>query len=308
MMKGHITDSTNARVCILMSTYNGALYLKDQLDSIFRQTHQNLELLVRDDGSTDSTKDILSEYCKLHPNMHYYQGENLKPARSFLDLIQKAPVADFYAFSDQDDVWLPDKLSAAIDALQKSKADFYYSQTTPVDSKLQVLRVKPLIPMNTLESSLVYASVTGCTVVFSKCLRDTVIRYRPNFIMMHDSWIYKITLALGRNVFYDNKSFILYRQHGHNVVGARRSLGKRLSEKFYALLYPTNSRLREAQELYNGYEDIMPNKEKETIKMISRYQSLSIWNRMKLAISSDYRCKAPFADINFLFAILLKRF
>ena len=291
-----------------MSTFNGERYLKEQLDSIFRQTHRNLELLVRDDGSTDNTMSILDEYANIHPNMKYYKGENLKPARSFLDLLHRAPDSNYYAFADQDDVWLPEKIAAAIGLLQNNMADFYYSQTTPVDSELNILSYKSLVPMSTLGSSLVYASVTGCTVVFSRRLLEIVISYYPDFIMMHDAWIYKIALSTGCRVVFDNNSCVLYRQHNNNAVGANRGWKKKCLERLHTFISPTCARSKEAEELYKGFSDKMAMIEKVIVKRIADYKSFSLWDRMKIALSSDYHCGQVIYDCIFFFAIITKRF
>ena len=83
------------KVCILISTYNGEVFLREQIDSLFQQTYSDLSVFVRDDGSTDSTLQLLHEYAEKYPNLHYYTGENLKPAHSFLDLMNHAPKSDY---------------------------------------------------------------------------------------------------------------------------------------------------------------------------------------------------------------------
>ncbi|MBQ4399872.1 MAG: glycosyltransferase, partial [Alphaproteobacteria bacterium] len=104
-------------VLVLMSTYNGEKYLKTQLDSILAQQGVNVQILVRDDGSSDGTLPILQAYAA-QGKLTYYTGPNLKPAKSFMDLIYNAPQADFYAFADQDDYWLPEKLICAVNKLK----------------------------------------------------------------------------------------------------------------------------------------------------------------------------------------------
>ena len=125
-------------VCVLMSTYNGEKYLQEQLDSIINQVGVNVRILVRDDGSTDSTTDILNNY-KREGYLDWYSGTNLKSARSFMDLVNRAPESEYYAFSDQDDYWLPTKLQVAVNVLKSAdsrKSALYYSRTTLVDENL----------------------------------------------------------------------------------------------------------------------------------------------------------------------------
>ena len=124
------------KVVILLSTYNGAKYLRELLDSLLNQSHKNISILVRDDGSTDATLELLAEYGNKYNNITYYKGENLKPARSFMDLLKQSEDADYYALSDQDDVWLPDKIEIAIKQLEANKADLYHSAFQMTDSNL----------------------------------------------------------------------------------------------------------------------------------------------------------------------------
>ena len=101
------------KVLVLMSTYNGEQYLQQQINSIITQKNVEVELIVRDDGSTDKTIDILKDYQQ-KGLLSYYAGENLKPQYSFLHLLRHAPECKYYAFADQDDVWLEDKLYSGI--------------------------------------------------------------------------------------------------------------------------------------------------------------------------------------------------
>ena len=105
------------KVLILMSVYNGEKYLVEQIESLIHQERVDVSILVRDDGSSDGTIDILENY-KTKGILDFYTGENLRPARSFMHLLFNAPDCDYYAFCDQDDVWLPEKLLVATDALK----------------------------------------------------------------------------------------------------------------------------------------------------------------------------------------------
>ena len=108
------------KVCVLMSTYNGEKYLKEQIDSILKQKGVKVNLLVRDDGSTDNTLSLLEEYKK-KGLLDYCCGSNMKPARSFMELLSIAPDSDYYAFSDQDDYWEHDKLFNAVKNTEKKR-------------------------------------------------------------------------------------------------------------------------------------------------------------------------------------------
>ena len=100
-----------------MSTYNGERYLREQIDSILQQIDVEIELIIRDDGSNDGTVQIIEEYASKYPCISYYCGDNVGVGKSFMELLKNAPTADYYAFSDQDDVWLKDKLIRAVKAI-----------------------------------------------------------------------------------------------------------------------------------------------------------------------------------------------
>ena len=102
-----------------MSTYNGEKYLREQIDSILKQTQVDAQLIVRDDGSSDGTVRILEEYSRNYPNVSFYQGTNVGVGKSFLELLKNAPQADYYSFADQDDVWLEDKLNHAVSIIRQ---------------------------------------------------------------------------------------------------------------------------------------------------------------------------------------------
>ena len=125
------------KVAVLMSTYNGEQFLREQLDSILDQENVDLNLYVRDDGSNDHTIDILSEYADKHSNVHFYRGDkNLGACGSFLELLSKEYDADYFALADQDDIWDKDKISVAIEKLKTLPADkpaLYHSNLRIVD-------------------------------------------------------------------------------------------------------------------------------------------------------------------------------
>src|SRR5437763_4955760 len=107
------------RVVIVMSTYNGERYLAPQLDSILAQTAVSPLLWIRDDGSTDQTPRMLHDYSRRDPRVLIYAGSHVGAAHSFMHAVATCPhQADYFGFSDQDDVWLPDKLESSLEAMR----------------------------------------------------------------------------------------------------------------------------------------------------------------------------------------------
>lgn len=209
-------------VQVFLSTYNGEKFLRQQLDSILNQ-NMEIYLTIRDDGSNDRTKLILKEYQEKYNNLSVVFGENLGPAESFFELIFKYAIdAEYYAFSDQDDVWLEDKLYEAVKMLdaESNHIKMYCGDLQLVDENLKEISTRMHKNRRTgFGNALVENIATGCTVVFSKGLREKLLMGgQPKNIYMHDWWVYIVGSAFGK-VIYDSNKYILYRQHGNNVVG-----------------------------------------------------------------------------------------
>ncbi len=213
------------KVQILMSTFNGEKYLREQLDSILSQDYSDISLLIRDDGSTDDTVRIIHEVANTDHRVSYYQGQNLGVKNSFFDLMLHADNSmDYYALSDQDDVWSKDKISAAVNKIGKEEGypALYCSKPELVDQKLTplVTTIKRINVVPSFGNALVENINTGCTCLFNKELLELVKGHIPEFTVMHDWWLYLSASALGR-VIYDEESHIYYRQHGNNIIGSR---------------------------------------------------------------------------------------
>ena len=212
---------TRSRVSVLMATFNGELYLREQMESILEQEGVDITLMVRDDGSNDSTISIINSYnerCVLN----IIKGNHLGPAKGFLQLLQiSTDEADFYAFSDQDDFWKKDKLSVATNMLKNagSQPALYFCQTQLVDKYLNPIPSPSISPFLTFGESLIYEFVSGCTMVMNKSLRDIINSYTPEYLPMHDVWIYSIAQAIGAKIYFDEQPHILYRQHSNNTIG-----------------------------------------------------------------------------------------
>jgi len=212
-------------IVVLMSTYNGEKYLREQIESILKQVGCHVQLLVRDDGSTDNTLNILQEY-KTKGKLGIIEGKNLKPAKSFMNLILLAPEAEYYAISDQDDVWKKTKLIRAISMLDKDDKQqmlLYCSNLEAVDEYLNTVQKKLLpqiVNVNYKELLIHSPYLFGCTMVFNKTLCNYIkAEPCPENLIMHDLWIGLICAAHGK-IIYDNIPNILYRQHNENHTGA----------------------------------------------------------------------------------------
>ena len=297
-------------VCVLMSTYNGEKYLQEQLDSIINQVGVNVRILVRDDGSTDSTKDILNNY-KREGYLDWYSGTNLKSARSFMDLVNRAPESEYYAFSDQDDYWLPTKLQVAVNVLKSAdsrKSALYYSRTTLVDENLLPIKqnTKKLNVLG-MPSAFIINNASGCTMVFNSYLLKRVQEYNPQIIGMHDSWFYKICVVTGNQIFADNHAYILYRQHDSNVLGGVHDPVKVWKRRFHNLQNRSCFRSKVANEVLVGYKKFLSEDEAKTLEILSKYRNNYLfW--FKALLSPKYSTNDFIYNMMFKAAILLRIF
>lgn len=275
--------------CILLSTYNGEKYLGELLESISKLKDVEVRLLVRDDGSTDKTTTLL-DLWKKKIQLEWYTGENLRSARSFLDLVEKSPEADYYAFCDQDDVWLPDKLSVAEKKLSSAKGPaMYFSQTQMVDADLKPLETPALTPSCNLQESITKSVVTGCTMVINIKLMDYLKMYKPSRVLMHDSWVYKLCMSLGGEVVYDPQSHILYRQHGNNVMGLKKDNKKEWKRRWReSIVNSERLRSKEVVAIVENYNDYLPDFNKKLLTMIADYPT-NIRHKCGLLLSNTFR-------------------
>lgn len=209
-------------ILVLMSTYNGEKYINEQIDSILAQENCSVQLVVRDDGSKDRTISILQSYQK-QGKLTYYTGPNMGPAKSFMTMIQKAPEYDYYAFADQDDVWLPCKLEKGIEKLKKYKGvpALYSSNMKRADKNMNIIAecALPEQVATDFESVVtVSGRLFGCTMVFNKAMADFIKkRELPDYIVMHDLWLAMIA-SLHNSLIYDPVPYIKYRTHSSSVT------------------------------------------------------------------------------------------
>ena len=215
------------QVCILLSSFNGAEYLAEQLDSLVNQTYSNIAISVRDDGSVDNTRKILEEYTKRYPRIKVEYGRNIGISRSFLMLLSQADRrCQYFAFCDQDDVWYLDKIQRAVSRLASigpDKAALYCSRLEYVGRDLAHLKYSRLLRRDlSFQNALVENVATGCTVLMNRRARDLVVSRLPDQCVMHDWWCYLVVSAFGE-VVYDDRPAIKYRLHGENDTGAALS-------------------------------------------------------------------------------------
>lgn len=278
------------KVTILMSAYNGEQFIAEQLESLFNQKDVEVAVVVRDDGSTDNTATILREY-QFQGKLTYYSGPNKGWAMSFLDLLLNAPASDYYAFCDHDDIWMPEKLSEALKCLETLPvgprlyaSNLYYFRDGKNEGlhRLTDYRLHPGF-------GLVRCIAYGCTCVFNSELANIIRNNPPRHIYAHDYWLFQTALLLG-HVYYDERSFILYRQHQSQQIGAKHTpleIFKRRLNHLKTL--STDARIHEdyAKEILYCYSSHLSPENKELVECVAYYRS-NLSYRLRLMFSSTY--------------------
>jgi hypothetical protein len=223
----------NVRVAILLATFRGEQFLSPQLESLAAQKGVDCTLLWRDDGSNDGTVKILEAFAARMPlgwvRRLYDPVSRLGAAGSFWALLAAAPEdAAFFAFCDQDDVWLPDKLARAalaLSTLPPGAPGLYCGRQAIVGKNLEPLGMSPdLCRPPSFANALAQNIATGCTVVLNAAARRLLIAApAPPAGSFHDWWCYLLITGAGGHVVWDSEPQILYRQHFLNTVGAAPS-------------------------------------------------------------------------------------
>lgn len=225
-------------VHILLATYQGEAYLKQQLASLTAQSYLNWELHVSDDGSTDGTQGIVAEFArKSAQTVRFCTGPGKGATHNFFHLMNTVAVSnpsDLYAFCDQDDVWLPDKLANAVlhraaQTLALNQPYLYCGRTRIVDQQLVELGLTPL-PCKPLGfgNALVQNVASGNTMVFNLALLKVMRLIDPHDSVLHDWTAYQAVTGCGGVMHFSDQPSLLYRQHGANVVGSNTGLASRM--------------------------------------------------------------------------------
>jgi len=291
------------RVNVLMSTYNGEQYLREQIDSILEQEDVDVRLFVRDDGSSDSTLGILDEY-KENKKLQYIKGENAGFRKSFLQLCDKVPESDYYAFSDQDDVWKKDKLIRMIKELETRKGpavctcDFEMvneelspinssESSHPIDySKVNREQLKKLVIMENIVTGY------GCTQVWNNELHKLMRKHKCGYgkirNISHDYALGMLGIYTGDYIAIPDK-LIFYRQHGDNTSGSKTSLISKYKRHFATIAGKPKEQISIIDgDFINLYGELISEDDLEMINSVVRYNK-NMKSRLKL-LFNDY-CK-----------------
>ncbi len=235
--KADINGADMDKIEVLMAVYNGSAYIREQIDSILNQTYENWHLTISDDGSTDGTDLIADEYAAKYPEQitRVYSGVRFGNARDHFMWLSENCTSRYMLYSDQDDVFNPEKMSRLMDAMQNAERQWgrdlpilVFSDQTVVDENLNVIEPslmrcqKQAFDSFDYHALLIQNVVTGgammvnrplCSLAVQCCSRERII--------MHDWWMAATAARFGKIIYLD-EPLSLYRQHGGNSVGAKR--------------------------------------------------------------------------------------
>lgn len=220
------------QIDILLATYNGERYLKEQIESILNQTYKNIKLIISDDCSTDKTVEILKEYESKDDRINLFlQQQNLGVVKNIEFLLNKVK-CPYYMLADQDDYWMPEKIEKSIETLKEKKADLVFGDLEVVDESLKTMypsfndymlltrKIKKYI--KSYKVNYLYNCVTGCTILAKKETIEYILPLPTSSNhLIHDHWI-GLMVALNANLAYVEEKYIKYRQHGDNQVGTEK--------------------------------------------------------------------------------------
>ena len=227
-------------VAVLLCSYNGGKFLAQQLESIAQQEGVELAIHVSDDGSQDQTQSILKAFDeRWKQQLSVVQGPEHGHVDNFFSLIFANIEGDYFAYSDQDDIWDPDKLSRAVKALSSFPEDrpaLYCSRSLLIDNEGEPIGLSPLfLKPPAFANALIQNIGGGNTMVMNRKARDLLCAVGPVDIVAHDWWTYLLVTGSGGDVIYDPRPSLSYRQHQNNVIGSSTAWSDRFKRFFLAL-------------------------------------------------------------------------
>lgn len=307
-------ESKPVKVTILLSTYNGSKFLQQQLESLYEQTYPDVRILVRDDGSSDSTRSILqNEQSKGRLDILEGHG-NLGPALSFFELLRNVASSEteYVAFCDQDDAWHPEKIARAVLKLTEVAEDhpaMYCSRVEIVNEHLKHIGYTELPRKAGFGNALVENIAVGCTTVLNRKAMELVCENLPGKVLIHDWWCYLVVSCFGEVVF-DDMATLKYRQHGNNTIGVATDIFVQLRRRLRRFFGTGEGYLwisAQASSLMEIFKNSIPTANRQILNNLVAAKS-SWHRRLQLALSTDVWRQKCSDNLLLRLLILLNRF
>lgn len=304
-----------ARVAVLLCTYNGANHLEEQLDSLAKQGLPFIDIWVSDDGSTDGTLPLLERFKQnwIKGRFVIKTGPRKGFAANFLSLVCSPELeADYFAFCDQDDIWQRDKLSRAVKFLASNpghQAALYCSRTSllmesgePKGIKSPLFNKKP-----SFSNALVQSLAGGNTMVFNQHTKSLLCKAGKLEIVSHDWWTYMLVSGAGGIVMYDELPSILYRQHDNNQIGANMTWSARMS-RIHMLLA---GRFKEWNDIniraLEKAKPLLTDENQKKLEQFIKLRQANFLERLKLAKNAKLYRQTLFGNIALIGATILNK-
>ncbi len=304
------------KVAIVLGFYEGYEFISRQLQSIFNQTHQNFIIFVTDDNSKDKfslEKLDINEKDKKKIRVGF-RNKNIGYAKNFLNaLVSIDGYFDYYAFSDQDDIWHREKLEKAINSLEGypcNQANLYGSRTELI-GKTEEIKLGKSIEFKkspSFQNALTQNIFGGNTMVFNKYAFDLICSSNINQkIIAHDWWCYQIISGAGGNIFYDKNIYLKYRQHNNNLIGSNVSL----KDKWSRFCKVTNGNFKiqndyNLQSIINNQNLLIKSNRKTLINFIKSRKSCFLKRIFYFKKSGVYR-QTLIGNIALFIGIVIKK-
>lgn len=242
------------KVAVIMSTYNGEKFIREQLDSILNQTYKNIEIVIRDDGSTDNTIEIIKEYQQRHSNIKLYIGKNKGFIGSFFKLLTLVE-SDYYSYADQDDVWMENKVELAVESLERldpNVPNLAFGNSDYYDENMKFIGHSEKNKSFSFTKALFACVSQGMTMTVNRKTRDMIIENTPKSCFFHDWWTYLLCIGMG-NVVYNNEVTVKYRRRKENATSEGQGYFRLILWRIKHLLY--NDGLRDIKQQMKNYKD-----------------------------------------------------
>ncbi len=280
----------NKKVNILLATYNGEKHLIKQLDSLMEQTYDNMDIYIRDDGSTDNTVALINKYIDEHKSSKRIillpdDGRNLRCPGSFYEIARKCEDADYYGFCDQDDIWYPNKVQWAVERLEKENSSqmlVYYSACDYIYEDGTFIRKSP--DQNdslTLKDVLYYTPGSGFTMMFNETARRKMILSCDPGEELHDRWILRGAACFGKAI-YDSRSTAAHVRHEDAVTANDSGFFQLLRQFVFCELFgdDTKKDKKALQYFYRTFGNELKGEEKAILHLFATdKKSFTIWGR-----------------------------
>jgi glycosyltransferase involved in cell wall biosynthesis len=306
--------SNQPNIVIMMATFNGYKYLDAQLSSIEKQTYKDWQLVVSDDGSSDKTLDTLKKFQDSQPlnKVIIRPGPQKGSASNFISMLADPLVRGaYYGFSDQDDIWLPNKLEVAVAQIKSIEKNdlpvLYCGRTIIVDESLHKISESPLFVFPaSFRNALVQSIAGGNTMIFNDALKRKCELLYPK-VPVHDWWLYLLATGVGGIVHYDKEPHVLYRQHPNSLIGGNYSLIDKLKNIKRIFNGDFKKSIDQMVDALTQVEPNLTNENKSIFSLFKLMRVTKLRDRIRLMLTAGIYRQTLRGTISLFFALLIKK-